>query len=217
MKVIPSVSFKGNKPVITKNQRYVEYSKNGSKMDVWDVMDLLSGYDTIYFLDLDGIERRGLQSDILRKIGTRKEIWADVGARDTATITDAYIAGADKVVISTKTMYSKELIEESLKMSDEMIFCIDYKDGVISPSEKIKKYSTEELIRQATDNGIDTVVIHDLGSNDFDLNLIDYLPEREYELYIGGNIDIEKREDYEEGVDGVILGLEESIEWQNKN
>lgn len=215
--MIPSVSFKGNRLVTTKNQRYVEYNKNGSKVDLWEVMDLLSGYDTIYFLDLEGIERRGLQSDILRKLGTRKEVWADIGARDTASITDAYIAGADKVVISTKTMYSKDLIEDSSKMSDEMIFCIDYKDGIITPSDKIKNYSTKELVRESTKKGIDTIVIHDLGDNDFDLKLLDYLPEKEYDLYIGGNIDMDNEEIYEEGVDGVILSLEAAIRWQNKN
>ncbi len=217
MKVIPSVSFKGNKPVTVKNNRYVHYSKEGSKLDAWSVMNLLESYDIIYLLDLNGIESRGLQSDIIRKLATRKKIWADVGARGTATITDAYIAGADRVVISTKTMYSDELIKDSSKMSDEMILCIDYKDGVISPSEKISEMSIKNLIAQVTKAGIDTIVIHDLNDERFDQKLIDYLPEEDFELYIGGNIKIEGAEVYEKKVDGVILGLEEAIAWQTGN
>ncbi len=217
MKVIPSLSCKGNEPVTVKDGQYVHFTKDGSRLDLWETMNLLDSYDTIYFLDLNGIESRGLQTDIIRKIGTRKEVWADVGARDIATITDAYIAGADKVVISTKTIYSHELIKDALKMSGEMIFCIDHKDHVISPSKEISGSSIKELVSEVTDNGIDTMVIHDLRDEIFDLKLIDYLPEGDYELYIGGNIDMKDKDVYESLVDGVILGLEEAIRWQTEN
>ncbi|MFW5904151.1 MAG: HisA/HisF-related TIM barrel protein [Candidatus Saliniplasma sp.] len=217
MKVIPSISFKGNKPVTVEDDRYVHYSRDGSKLDLHGVLSLLSDYETVYLLDLDGIERRGLQTDVIRSIGTRKEVWADIGARDTATITDGYIAGADKVVISTKTMYSKELIDEASRISGEMIFCVDIKDDIVSPSKEIKNIPIKDLIRDAVQEGIDTIVIHDLSDTKFDRNLIDYLPDEDFELYIGGNIDVDDLNSYINIVDGFILGLEESIRWQERN
>lgn len=217
MKVIPSISFKSGKPVTVKDGQYVHYSKDGSKLNYSDLLSLLSDYDTIYLLDLNGIESRSLQSDVIRKVGARKEIWADVGARDMATITDGYIAGADKIVLSTKTTYSMDLIHEACKISDQMIFCIDYKDGIISPSDEIKQSNIRDLILEATGLGIKTIVIHDLSKTRFNRSLLDYLPEKDYEIFIGGNIDMDSVESYEPELDGVILGLEESIEWQTKN
>ncbi len=186
-------------------------------MDYHKVLSLLGEYDTVYLLDINGIESRNLQSDVIRKVGTRKEVWADVGARDTATITDAYIAGADRVVISTKTMYSMDLIIESSKLSHQMIFCIDYKDGIITPSEEMKSIQIKDLILKAVEAGIETIVIHDLNNEDFQRSLLDYIPDKDYELFIGGNIKMANIESYEPFIDGVILGLEESIEWQVKN
>ncbi|MGM0406107.1 MAG: HisA/HisF-related TIM barrel protein [Thermoplasmatota archaeon] len=214
MKVIPSISFKGGKPVTVKNGHYEHYSKSGNNLDYNDVLSLLSDYDIIYLLDLNGIESRGLQSEVIRKVSTRREVWADVGARDTATITDGYIAGADRIVISTKTMYSIDLMNESSRISDKMIFCIDYKDGVISPSNEIKQTNIKELIVETVETGIDTIVIHDLSDKNFDTALLDYIPDKGHELYIGGKIDIDKIDLYEDKVDGVILGLEDSIKWQ---
>ena len=198
MEIIPSVSFKSNRPVVVASGDYQNYNGNGVESDINGIMSSLSDFDKIYYVDIDGI-------------------WADVGARDVETVTDSFIAGANKTVISTKTMYSLDIMEKASEISDELVFSIDYKEGIISPCESIRKKDIEEIVMNALDLNFDHIVISDLSEDEFDIQLIEYLPAEDYKLYICGNTD-DLKEDYcPEYLDGIILGLREAIEWAMKN
>lgn len=217
MEIIPSVSFKSNRPVVVASGDYQNYNENGEESDINGIMSALSDFDKIYYIDIDGIESNRLQTEIIRKISTRKEIWADVGARDVETVTDSFIAGANKTVISTKTMYSLDIMEKASEISDELVFSIDYKKGIISPSESIRKKDIEEIVMNALDLNFDHIVISDLSEDEFDIQLIEYLPAGDYNLYISGNTYELKENYYPEYLNGIILGLREAIDWAIKN
>jgi len=215
MEIIPSITVKGDSPVIVEDERYVPFSEEGEVVSMWDLMGELGDYDKIYLLDLNGIERNRPNFDMIQKISARKDIWADLGARSAETITDTFIAGADMAVVSTRTMSSMDLLEDALELSRNIIFTIVVGEGVLSMSKEIKKSSVKDLMSDAVDQGADKVMIIDLSQGGFKDDLIYDMPEEDYELYIGG-IDKDP-EYYEDRVDGVMLGIKEAIGYQKKS
>ncbi|MGM0510129.1 MAG: HisA/HisF-related TIM barrel protein [Thermoplasmatota archaeon] len=215
MNVIPSVTLKNGSPVVIEDGRYSRYSENGEHIDMWDLMGKLGDYNKVYLLDLNGIERNRPNFDIIQKVSARKDIWADLGARSAETITDTFIAGADRAVVSTRTMSSMDLLVDALELSRKIIFTIVVGEGVLSMSKEIKKGSVKGLVSEGVDHGVDKIVVIDLSQDGFKDDLIYDLPEEDYELYIGG-IDKDP-EYYEDRVDGVMLGIKEAIGYQKKS
>lgn len=214
--MIPSVTIKGSVPVIVKDDRYKQYSENGEQISTWDLMGKLESYDKIYLLDLNGIEKNRPNFDIIQKISSRKEIWADLGARSVETITDTFIAGGDKAVVSTRTMGSLDMLDNALELSEKIILSIVVNDdGILSLYKNIKNISITSLIDHAMDSGVDKVVIISLSDRGLNGVPLSDLTDENYQLYIGG---VTKRiEYYDDIVDGVLLGIEEAIEYQKKN
>jgi len=212
--VIPALSLMESKPVIVKEGEYRPYVKDGQKLGLQEVLRELQGYDRIYFLDLDGIEYDRPQTDSIRKMSTRKKIWADIGARDSKGITDAFIAGADRAVLSTKTISSKDNILDSIELSDSLVLSIDYKDDIISPSKKIREMGVKGISQFCLDQGIDTIVFSDLSGDRFQRSHLQLLPTGDYDLFVGGIS--RKRVDRlsHPNLEGVILDLQEGIRYK---
>ena len=214
MKVIPSLSFRNNKLVVVKDGSYQDFSYDGGNIALRNAFEKLSDFDKIYFLDIDGIEKNRPQTEIIRRASTMKEIWADIGARTAEGMTDAFIAGADKAVLSTKTLSSLEEIERSVDLSDELIVCLDHDDGLVSPSKKIREMSVREFTNHCRDEGIDKLVYNDLSSGGFDEKGLRDMPRGDYDLYIGG-LPLEKVDYVEhENLREVILKFEEAIRFK---
>lgn len=214
MDVIPTLSFKNQKLVIVKDGEYERYEYEGKEIDFWDAIGEVSDYDKMLFLDIDGIEHNRPQVDIIRKASTRKELWADVGARNAEGVTDAFIAGADKVILSTKTIASLEAIEESIEMSDDLILSIDYKNGLISPSPEIKQMGITEITEFCIKEGIEKIIFSDLSDERFDDDVLRKLPTGDYQLYLGGvalnNMDYVRHDN----VESFLMGFEEAVRYQ---
>ncbi|MBS3781425.1 MAG: hypothetical protein KGY68_02315 [Candidatus Thermoplasmatota archaeon] len=212
--MIPSLSFKNQNLVVVRDGSYEKYSYDDTELDLWGAFKELEDYEKIYFLDLDGIEFNRPQTDIIRKASTTKEVWADIGARDAEGITDAFIAGADKAVLSTKTLASFGEIERSIELSEDLILCIDYKDGLISPSKNIRDMGIEKLTNSCIEKGIEKVVFNDLSSESFDEKGLREMPVGDYQLYIGG-ISL-NRLDYvrHENLQDFILTFREAVKYR---
>jgi len=212
--MIPSLSFKNQSLVIVNEDSYERYSYNDMELDLWGAFKELEGYDKIYFLDLDGIEFNKPQTDIIRKASTTKEVWADIGARDAEGITDAFIAGADKAVLSTKTVASFEEIERSIELSEDLILCVDYKDYLISPSKDIKDMGIRDLTNSCVEKGIEKVIFNDLSHKPFDEKGLRKMPIGDYQLYVGG-ISLD-RIDYvdHENLEDFILKFREAVRYR---
>ncbi len=214
MDVIPSLSMMESKPVIVKDGEYQPYLKKGYKLGLQEILNELEEYNRLYLLDLDGIEFNRPQTEALRKMSTRKKIWADVGARDSAGITDAFIAGADRAVLSTKTISSKKAILNSIELSDKLILSIDYKGKIISPSEEIRKMGVKEISQFCLDEGIDTIVLTDLSDDKFERQYLQLLPTGDYDLFVGG-ISRKRLDDISHpNLKGLILDLQEAIRYK---
>lgn len=214
MEIIPSISFKDEEPVIVESGKYEYYSKDGHVLSLNEILGELEDYEKIYYLDIDGINKNKPQIEVIRELSLRKEIWGDTGARDENGITDAFVAGLHRAVLSTKTAYRWKAFERAAKMSDELIMGIDIDDGIISPSEKIRRWSLREVIRKGIELDINTFVIADLSESGFERGTLDMLPEGDYHVFIGG-ADKDRIEDINHpNVSGFLLGLKEAIRYK---
>ena len=214
MEIIPSISFKNEEPVIVEGGDYEYYSKNGHVLSLNEILGELEDYERIYYLDIDGINKNKPQIDVIRELSLRKEIWGDTGARDENGITDAFVAGIHRAVLSTKTAYKWDAFKKASKMSDELIMGIDMEDNIISPSEEIRKWSLREIIRKGIELDIDTFVIADLSESGFERRTLDMLPEGSYRIFIGGAERDEIKNINHPNISGFILGLKEAIRYK---
>lgn len=214
--MIPSLSLMDEKPVVVQDGEYEPYVYEGREQKLEGSLQKLGSYDRLYLLDLDGIEFNRPQTNALRKISTRKEVWADIGARDSKGITDAYIAGADRAVISTKTISSKECISNSIELSDELILSIEFKEEMISPSEEIRDMGMRGISEFCLEEGMDTIILVDLSDDRFEKKYLHRLPKGDYDLFVGGISKNEIDHLKHPNLSGFILGLEEAVKY-NQN
>ncbi len=212
--IIPSISLINGKPVVVKNERYEPYMVNGEELDLWDILGQLKGYDKVHLLDIDGIEFNKPQTDAIRKVSSRREVWADVGARDPEGVTDSFIAGANRTIISTKTIRSKKSIMGSVELSDQLILSIDYKEGVISPSKNIRNMGVNGIAEFALDQGVDKIIFSSLSNERFEERNIRSLPHGDFDLFVGGATLNRAKYIKHENLKGFILSLREAIKYQ---
>lgn len=213
MEIIPSLSFKQGSPVVVENGRYTSLIENKDYSDINDIMEPLADYEKLYLFDIDGIESNRLQSEVIRRLSARKDVWADIGSRDIDTIIDAYVIGADRVVVSTRRMPDLQLLKDAVDMSDRMVFSIDHKNGIISPKNNVASLKIYDIIDKALDIGIDTFVLLDHSKEPFDMDIVASLPDGDHSLYIGGR-DLNKLNDLPDNINGIILSFQEVLERQ---
>lgn len=216
MKVIPSVSFLGEKPVVVEEDEYKSYRWEKDEVAVDQMLNELQDFDTLYMLDLDGVERDRPQLDLIRTLSMRKKLWVDGGSRDIDTLTDMYIAGADRVVLSTKTAPSVDFIEESVEMSNTLILSIDMDGGIISNSDEVKVMNVEELVEIAVDMGIDSFIFADYSDKKLDIRVLERI-DADNEIYLVTDLSRLDSLSGNDSIDGVILGIQEAVRYQEMN
>ncbi len=210
MEIIPSLSFKQGLPVVVENGMYGSLLESTGFNTINEMLEPLGDHEKLYLFDIDGIESNKIQSEVIRRLGARKELWADIGSRDLDTIIDAYVIGADRVVVSTKRMPSFQLLKDAVDMSDRIVFTIDHKNGIISPDKSIRSMKVYDVIEEAVDIGIDTVVLLDHSKEHFDLDIISS-PEGDHSLFIGGR-GLNEVNEFPDIVKGLILSYQEVLE-----
>ncbi len=220
MDVLPCISFKDGSPVIVEDDDYVPYSEGNKVLSRREILSRLGDFKRLYYVDINGIKSNKPQVDLIRRLSARKELWADIGARDSDGITDAYIAGADRAVVSTKTIDSKESIERSVDLSDEIILSIDYDQNIVSPSDELREMDIKEVINLGVELDIETIVLVDLSKGDFskpdNFDITD-LPRKDYDLYVSGPKIEDLGRVWKEKIKGVILDLKEAVRYQKNS
>jgi phosphoribosylformimino-5-aminoimidazole carboxamide ribonucleotide (ProFAR) isomerase len=81
---------------------------------------LFKKFDKALLFDIDGIKRNKPHWKILRKLET-KEVWVDAGVRSSDGIYELFVCGASSVVLSTAMLRGPKELEESVKLSDNII------------------------------------------------------------------------------------------------
>jgi len=133
MRLIPALSVKNRRVVILNNGDYEPVEdEDGRPLPPWQLArELFKHWDCLYVVDIDGLASLDPQFDVIRDISDHGELWADTGIASAEMFMDAIIAGASRAVVSTKRMYSEDLLGEVLEVSEEVIFEVAYRDGVV--------------------------------------------------------------------------------------
>lgn len=168
------------------------------------------GFKRIYVADLDAIEGRGSNLEIVRKINHVLPVMLDWGVKDLKSFAFA-LDFADKVIIATETITSWAYLEEIFHKfpKQRIIVSVDIKDGQILSRDlslalgevksKLEKLKPEEIILLDI-SGVGTLT-------GFKVDLLNNFRGMEDSLILGGGITPgEVRNLNDRGVNKFLIG-----------
>jgi len=117
------------------------------------------GFESIYIVDRDGIEKNRPQLDIIQSLSDDFTILYEGGPRSSANIIDMIIAGAEVAYLGTSTLSSLDEIELAHALTENLGLKIDWDDGVIGYGDGIEGRGLEDLLREAVDFGATDIVV----------------------------------------------------------
>jgi hypothetical protein len=122
-KLIPSLAVRRGSPVWVKDGKYHPFRVGGKNLSARDLFSALSQqYDTIHYMDLDGIADHDPDLDLLKDICSgRTSVIADIGVAYSEMIIDAIMAGASDAVVSTKTVISLDDIASAYELTENIM------------------------------------------------------------------------------------------------
>lgn len=150
MKTIPYVRLKGRtllKPAYAKG----ELSELGSKLS--------KKFERVYVADVDGLERNRPQLDVVQELCDEIPTLYEGGVRFGGNVIDMLITGAQKAVVGTATLASLEELRGAFKLSDNIIFKADFRDGIVSFDPQIAGQDFLALARAVREIGVDEIVV----------------------------------------------------------
>jgi len=123
-------------------------------MDLVDLVEsLLSAFGRLYIWDYDGIKRNRPNLNLLKRFEGR-HLWVDAGVRNGESVIDVLVAGADVAVAGTKTLWDFEELEKAADLTDNIVFQVDYRKGILTNGQALQGLSVSELVGRARDVGI---------------------------------------------------------------
>ncbi len=216
--VIPSVSVQRGRVVIVNRGRYEALSDADDKPITLDdfVRMYLADYKTICVLDIDGIERGRPQLGHVRLLGQGRNVWYDPGVRDMNDMADAFMAGATRVILGTKTLASKDVLIECHEASSDYVLGLDWTgDHIISRDAEMSQADPLDLLAEMKQLGVRRVLFTQLGrvrkGARMDDALVREMVARSRRFYIGGSgFDMATAEEIRSsslGVRGVVVSV----------
>jgi phosphoribosylformimino-5-aminoimidazole carboxamide ribonucleotide (ProFAR) isomerase len=188
--IVPAIYVYKGIPVVKKNQEYEQikdYNKEDLGLD--DLLKKLSeNYKKVLITDLDGIFRDKPQLDLFKTITKKMEIWVDAGTRYGNGVIDVLVAGADNVVMGTKTLRGLKELEKAHELTENLIFDINYDSQIVSPNREIKEMSPSILAQEVRKIGLSDFMFTDLNhlstDSPFDLDAARSLLNNDLNVYL---------------------------------
>jgi uncharacterized protein related to proFAR isomerase len=208
---IPAIYIYKGYPVTKKDEVYEPLKdENGEYITLNDIIKKLSEkYTKVMITDLSGIKRDRPQLDLLKSISTKMEIWVDPGTRYGTGVIDVLVAGADYVVIGTKTLKGLSELEKACELSENIIIDINFDDGIVSPDKEIQDTPIQILAEKFREIGISTLIFTDLkhitSGSSFEINAGRSSIVSGMDVYFHGEFDRESRAFEKMDVKGLIL------------
>jgi len=166
------------------------YSKTPDPVDI-AISLKRRGFKRIYVADLDAIEGRGSNLEIVQKINHVLPVTLDWGVKDIKSFSFV-LDFADKIIIATETLSSWDDLEEICTKfpKQRIVISIDVKDGQILSRDlpisfteiksKLEEFKPEEIILLDI-SGVGTL-------SGFKLDLLNNFRGMEDSLILGGGI-----------------------------
>jgi phosphoribosylformimino-5-aminoimidazole carboxamide ribonucleotide (ProFAR) isomerase len=176
---------------------------------------LSEDYEKVLITDLSGINRDRPQLDVLKSISTKMELWVDAGIRYGSGVIDVLVAGADYVILGTKTLRGLSELEKACELSENLMIDINYDDGIVSPDSEITDMPPSILAEKIKEVGIKSLIFTDLkhittGSS-FELNVGKSMIHAGIDVYFHGAFESESRAFEKMDLKGIINESENLI------
>ena len=179
----------------------------------------LEPYSTIMVLDIDGIERRKPQLTQIQSVAPVKNVWWDPGVRNLDDMMDAFTAGANRVVVGTKTIWSLKELRACHEFSNDLVLGVDWSDGILCRDANISQADPVDFLRDMHGQGVRRVLFNQLGrvrmGSRMDTGFVKEMVGVTRRLYMGGSgFSLETAREVEQaqmGVWGIVVGVMDII------
>lgn len=190
---IPAISILNRTIVIAHGDSYETLTIDEEVPDALDLIELITEhYNTIYLMDLNALIEGNPQIKLIKALTDFCEVWLDAGVNDSESIYDLFVAGAQEVVISSKLLDNLLELAQAYELSENLIFELDYSNGVISPNSQLQTMSPTKLGEEIKDLGMERMIFADLDrvgrSKSLERNIIQSLVDLDLDIYVGGGI-----------------------------
>ncbi len=146
-------------PLVTIESR-VPFKNSQLKRRMTDVVaELSKAYDSIYVVDVDGILKNKPQLDIAQRICDELPALYEGGVRYSQNVIDMLITGAEKAVVGTSTLVDFSELRGAFKLSENITFKVDFRDGSLSFDPDISGRAISDLIAEVVQIGIEDIVV----------------------------------------------------------
>ena len=164
----------------------------------------------IFVLDVSGINHRKPDFDALRDIGKRTTMILDLGARSPDDVMDGYMVDVESVVVGTKGLSSLAQFAEIREISEGVLPCVDFADGVVWSDLSKEDRDLRVVITAIKEMGFVQLAVMDLlrlGTfSGPDPRLVSQLQGWDLEILLGGGV---REEDApglrEKGIDHALV------------
>lgn len=116
--------------------------------------ELSENFEKLYLVDLDGINRNKPQLDIAQKVCEEIPTFYEGGVRFANNVIDMLITGAERAVVGTATLSTFDELRGAFKLSENITFKVDYRDGIVSFDPQIAGRAFLDLSRDVREVGI---------------------------------------------------------------
>jgi len=150
MKAIPYIILKG-RTLTRRSHPRGEMSELAST--------LADHFESIYVADEDGIFRNKPQLDVAREMCDEISTTYEAGVRFGQNVIDVFVAGADRAVVGSSTLMSLDELRRAFKLSEDITFKVDFRDGIVGFDENIAGRAFLDLARDVTGIGVTDFVV----------------------------------------------------------
>lgn len=195
--VVPAVSVKAGDVVIVRNHAYEPVEDEAGEPFAIDefVEVFLKDFAAVLVFDIDGIEGEGAQFDEVARLDrAAQEVWWDAGARDQADIINVLTSGADRAVVSTRSLKSYRELAKAVELTENLVFEIVLKDGaVVAAAREVRGQPPAAVAKAAAQAGVEDFLLLDssrpLGAP-LQWDAAGAVGAQAKSLYLGGGIDV---------------------------
>ncbi|MDP3033509.1 MAG: HisA/HisF family protein [Methanobacteriaceae archaeon] len=168
------------------------------------------GAHQIYIADLDAIEKKGSNLELIRKINHILPVMMDWGVKDLKSFEFA-LEFANKIIVATETLKNLEELSKIFEKfpKDRIVVSVDIKnDQLLANEMDITLNDFKEFLIDLNPSQIILLDISQVGTfNGFNKNLIDEFSEFKDSLILGGGIiPSEIKSLNEKGLNKILVG-----------
>lgn len=220
LEIVPSFTLSQGYPVEIKGEggEYEIFRRDGKAVPASELLKAISEeYESVHVIDLEGLIKGDNQISFLREAVEHIDVWYDGGIAASSEIYDPLMLGVRKVVVATKSICSMDTVLDCYELTPNVIFELDYHNGIISPGEGIVNRDLNTVLSDVRSLGIGEIIVADFGrieeGGDLDELLLEKVMKSGLRTYAAGDItpgDLPLLERL--GVDGALMKLDSVIE-----